>query len=410
MTAAGVPGVMQVMNAIRSGSWITLTRVKIYSITLFCMYMALFIVVLCTKKGNLDLTGKPIGTDFSEVWVAGRSALAGHAASAFDPMQHELAQQLAFGVHGFFYGWHYPPFFLGIAALVATMPYLVALVVWQGTTLAFYATTVSRIIPGSLALAAALGFPGVYVNLGHGQNGFLTAGLMGSAILALPRREFLAGALFALLAYKPQFALAVPIALLAGGYWRAIFSAAITVIVMVALTIAAFGINIWLSFYQSLSFTRDVVLQKGDTGWQKIVSVFSAARMWGGSIETAYVAQGLASIAALAILFWLWRRRVDLRLRGAALITASLLTTPYCLDYDLMLLGPAIALVVSFAMEKGFLPWQKSALALVWLAPMFARLAALYLLLPLGLAAVAGLFALTVTIAVQENRAMANAA
>jgi hypothetical protein len=112
----------------------------------------------------------------------------------------------------------------------------------------------------------------------------------------------------------------------------------------------------------------------------------------------------------LAILFWLWRRRVDLRLRGAALITASLLTTPYCLDYDLMLLGPAIALVVSFAMEKGFLPWQKSALALVWLAPMFARLAALYLLLPLGLAAVAGLFALTVTIAVQENRAMANAA
>jgi hypothetical protein len=51
----------------------------------------------------------------------------------------------------------------------------------------------------------AAAFPAVFVNIGHGQNGFLTAALLGSALLSLDRRPWLAGALIGLLAYKPQF-------------------------------------------------------------------------------------------------------------------------------------------------------------------------------------------------------------
>jgi hypothetical protein len=48
-------------------------------------------------------------------------------------------------------------------------------------------------------LLLALAFPAVLINIGHGQNGFLTAALMGGALVALPRQPVLAGILFGLL-------------------------------------------------------------------------------------------------------------------------------------------------------------------------------------------------------------------
>jgi hypothetical protein len=41
-----------------------------------------------------------------------------------------------------------------------------------------------------------------------------------------------------------------------------------------------------------MNFTQTVVLEQGGTGWQKIQSIFSAVRMWGASVPTAYAIQG----------------------------------------------------------------------------------------------------------------------
>jgi alpha-1,2-mannosyltransferase len=65
-------------------------------------------------------------------------------------------------------------------------------------------------------------------------------------------------------------------------------------------------------------------------------------------------------------------------------MTAALLSTPYCVDYDLVILGPAMALLVSYALEKGFAPYEISLLALVWIMPLAARLVAGATLIPLG--------------------------
>ena len=56
----------------------------------------------------------------------------------------------------------------------------------------------------------------MFVNVGHGQNGFLTAALLGGALHWLDRRPWLAGVLIGCLAYKPQFGVLIPVALLAG--------------------------------------------------------------------------------------------------------------------------------------------------------------------------------------------------
>ena len=60
------------------------------------------------------------------------------------------------------------------------------------------------------------------INIGHGQNGFLTAALLGGALVVLDRRPILAGILIGLLVYKPQYGLMIPIVLAVSGRWRAL--------------------------------------------------------------------------------------------------------------------------------------------------------------------------------------------
>ena len=104
-----------------------------------------------------------------------------------------------------FYGWHYPPFFFAVAFLVASLPYALGLALWLAASFAAYLAAILAILPRPETLLIAAAFPAVFVNIGHGQNGFLTAALLGGALLLLDRRPWLAGVMIGLLAYKPQF-------------------------------------------------------------------------------------------------------------------------------------------------------------------------------------------------------------
>jgi hypothetical protein len=236
----------------------------------------------------------------------------------------------------------------------------------------------------------------VFVNLGHGHNGFLTAALVGAALVQLDRRPVIAGILFGLLAYKPQFGLMIPLVLAATGRWRGFAAAAATVAVLVAVTTPAFGLDTWRAFFVFSEYTRKVVLETGETGWYKIQSVFSWARMWGASVPLAYAVQGATTLALAAALVWLWRARAPFALKAAAFCLATVLATPYSLDYDLMLLAPGIAFLARDGFERGFAPWQKTALAALWAVPLVARGVAQVTYVPLGVIAMLVMFALIV--------------
>ena len=172
------------------------------------------------------------------------------------------------------------------------------------------------------------------INIGHGQNGFLTAALIGGALVMLDRRPLLAGVLFGLLAYKPQFGLMVPLVLAVSGRWRCFAAAAATVALLALATTAAFGPHIWTYCSNSTRFTRLVALEQGNTGWYKIQSVFSWARMWGASIPLAYMFQGALAAALAAALVAVWRgaapyrsrRRRSASLRSSRRLTPSTTT------------------------------------------------------------------------------------
>src|SRR5258705_406111 len=101
------------------------------------------------------------------------------------------------------------------------MPYMLALAVWQISTFALYLSVIGVIVRrirgvviGPIWLPIAAGFPAVFINLGHGQNGLLTAGLFCAAPPPLPPRPPGLGRFFFGLAPKPPPAPGVPLPLL----------------------------------------------------------------------------------------------------------------------------------------------------------------------------------------------------
>jgi len=387
-----------ILASAKSGSWLTPERMRGYCLVLLAVSMVAICAMLAMTHDRMGPDHNQLGTDFSQVWVAGLETLRGHPEEPFDIKRHVAEQHAEFGPESAVYGWHYPPYFLAPAALLAHLPYLQALLVWQAATLAFYLALMAVIarrndLGVSQLLLAALAFPAVLVNLGHGQNGFLTAALLGGGFLALERRPLLAGALFALLAYKPQFALVLPIALILDKRWRTLASASATLALMTLVSVSIFGAASWRAFAENLDFTRKMVVEQGAAGFQKIQSIFAGVRLLGGDIATAYAVQTIVTITVIGALVWLWRSTADARVKAAATLTATLLTTPYCLDYDMMALAPALAFLIVHGREKGFGLFEKTILAVAFITPLVARPIAAAISFPFGALAIMLLFA-----------------
>ena len=397
---------------LRSGRWLTAERIRVYSLILLVLYAVAIVGWIALSGGLIDPNGKPIGTDFSSFYAAGAMVLDGHAVDVYDMAAHYARERQVFGEATPYYGWLYPPIFLFAVTPLALMPYPLALAVWQGATFALYLAVIAAILQrlrrdddkvARLWLSTALAFPAAFVNLGHGQNGFLTAGLFGAALVTLPRRPLLAGVLFGLLAYKPQFGVLIPFALLAGGQWRTFLAAGVTVIALAGAATLAFGPEVWHAFAASTETSRTLLLEQGNVGFEKLQSVFAAVRMWRGGISLAYVVQAAASVITLFGVAWAWRTCGDRDLKAALLIVATLLASPHVLDYDLTTLAPAIAFIIASRKQSGFNDYDVSALAMVWFAPLFARAIAGATGVPLGLIAVAMLYVLIMRHAMRDR-------
>ena len=381
-------------DRLRLGDYITLERMRVYCLIIVTGYVA---GLLWNSTGGiwpLDRHGQPLAKDLVPVYTAGMLVLQGAPEAVYDHSLHSAVQFAMFGAQIKFLAWCYPPSFLAVAAFLAHLPYGIAAIVWQATGLVAFLAVTQRILPGRLSLLAAAAFPAAFINVLYCQNGFITAALMTYGFLLLTTRPIVAGVLIGLLSYKPHLGLLIPIALVAGGYWRTIAASAVTVVVLVAATVAGFGLKTWIAFMAGLGPTRRIVIEEGRayegavSEWDRIMSVFAAFRRIGFPAELAYVPQGIAAIASIAVVVALFYRKADHRLCVASVLVGSLLTTPYFLHYDMVIVGPAIALLAAYGLERGFLHYEKSILAFAWVAPILAQPAAEFLNLPLGTVAV----------------------
>jgi hypothetical protein len=303
-----------------------------------------------------DPRGRPIANDFVNVWAAGQLARDGAAPAAYDWTLHRAAEVRAVG-YDFegYYGWHYPPPAFFFAAALATLPYLVAAGVWLLTTLAAYAAAIAGILGLRTGVLFALGFPAAIWNVTAGQNGFLTAALIGGTLGLLERHPALAGICLGLLTYKPQFGLLFPIVLIADRRWLTIAVATLTASVLAALSWLTFGSASWQAFVHWAPLSSHALIDQGALDWYRLQSVFALVRAHGGSEPLAWTVQGVLSLLIAIGLVWLWRSRAAFELKAAALAAGALLATPYLFMYDLVVLAVAVAFLLRLALAREFL-------------------------------------------------------
>jgi hypothetical protein len=315
-----------------------------------------------------DPSGQPIATDFVNVWVAGRQALAGVPAAAYDVALHKAAEVAAVG-HDFEgqYPWLYPPIFLFVAVPLALLPYGTAAAAWLALTFSAYLVAVRGIIRHRAGILLACAYPGLLANAVVGQNGFLSAALLGGALLLLPARPLTAGCLIGLLAFKPHLGILLPVVLVAGGYWRAIAAAAVTLGLVALLSWAAFGPDAWIAFFQSLPVASQSTLEQGRADWGKLQSAYGIARMMSAASAIAWVVQGVLAGAVAVALAALWRSKTSFDLKAAALAVGTVMVVPYIFLYDLVILAVAMAFLLRACGEAGPTQGEMRALALAGL-------------------------------------------
>jgi hypothetical protein len=340
-----------------------------------CLVLAVANLTLCANAyfsqwWVYDKDGLGIPTDFINVWAAGRLVVDGLPAQAYDwdvQKQIEVAT-LGQDFVGYF-AWHYPPPFLFVASLLARLPYQLAFIGWVAVSFVPFLVAMRAIVGHRFGFLLALAIPMVFINALVGQNGFLTAALIGGALYLIPVRPVLAGICLGLLTYKPQYGLLFPIALIAAGHWRVFVSAAVTAVVLAGASWLAFGLESWLAFFQWMPKFSQAFLTEGKAPWWKMQSIFALVRYFGGTEPLGWAFHWVLTASVAVVMALIWRSRVPYTLKAAALAAGALLTTPYLFMYDMMVLAIPVAFLVRIGLKTGFrageLPALGAAAALI---------------------------------------------
>ncbi len=125
-----------------------------------------------------------------------------------------------------------------------------------------------------------------------------------------------------------------------------------------------------------------------------MVTAFAAVRVLGGPVALAYGVQGAITLFVAAVLARRQGRHPRGPAEGPLLIIATLLASPFLLDYDLVVLAFPLAWLAAAGVRDGFAPWEKAALAAGFLLPLAARPLALEAHLPIAPLALLALFGL----------------
>lgn len=352
--------------------WVTQERLRrIAQIFAGCAILTLAgFVWVHTRAGITSTEGVYLGADFINYWSGAHVAAEGHPAQVYD-LRGFIAWQRAHSAPNAEIKWYsYPPTALLMTLPLALMNYKAALAAWLVAGWVLCWLLLKRVVNWDTAAIAVLGTPASLINALSGQNGQFSAAFLCGGIMLLETHPIAAGLLFGLLCFKPHLAVLVPIVLAVGGYWRSFAAAAVTSLVAIAASWMMFGTQTWMSFLHTAPI--NALLMENDAGlWRRMPTVFSMIRLAGGPVSVAYAAQIVSALAAVFVSVRIWRSQTPLSRKGAVLILATFLVTPYAWDYDLVSLTFAAAWLAIDGLKEGFVRWEKTCLVAVIVFPLY---------------------------------------
>jgi hypothetical protein len=308
-----------------------------------------------------------IFADFVAFWSVGKLVIAGHLSQVYDLAAQASAQgsNLPGETTSPFF---YPPTFLLLCiplGLVSFHTALATFMILTGTTFIWATRRVAR-----HAWLPALAFPATMFNFIAGQNGMLTAAIMGGGLTLLDRRPRTAGMLFGAMVIKPHLAVIIPIALVMQRRWQTLLYTALSASAICAASFLVLGWEVWQQFFTTGAETARYILENGRLPFFKLLSVFGFSMQEGVSLSVAYVAQAASAVGAIATFVWIQCRAPALAIQRSAIVVAGLLIPPYVLQYDMVLMAfPCLWLAMQW-IERREIPTAEGLLVLAtFLAP-----------------------------------------
>ena len=322
-------------------------------------------------KGYVLPSGATIGGDYVAFYAAGHEAANERAAETYDSRAFEKRLKEV-GPSQNYYGltWQYPPTYFFAVLPLAGISFIAGYLIWTGVGIAVFFTSLVAAGFQGLFLLAILAAPSTFQAVITGQNGFLAAALLMAASYNADKRPVLAGLAAAALTMKPHIGLLLPIAYVAGGCWRAFFTAALGALGLAAASLVAFGTEAWVAFLDGF-LDASGNLTSGRFPLYKMVTPFAAARLVGLPAEAAAVFHGACAVIACATTAFVWRRLDDADLRAAILCSGVFLVSPYGFYYELVILTLPAAVLVQRGIESGWLHYERLAIFGIFLAPLF---------------------------------------
>jgi len=334
---------------------------RVYPVMLALVPVALWIVSVASGTGILDRAGKVVGADFVAFYMAGVFARQGRLVELGDLVaQSEFQRRLIAPLTADgFVPWINPPFFAFAFAPLSGCSYVVALgIFWALGGMIFVLTifAVRRLLNlparrGRLLLLAGSYFPTI-AWLTFGQTSAFSLALMTASVAGLlVERDLLAGLALGCLAYKPQLAIGLGLALIFARRWRAVLGAALSGAgsFVASYVLAPEATRDWVHGSPALlSFIRESRYPM----WG-LASLYGGAALLLDGVSRSLAGAVGAALTGLAVVFLyrLWRAvpwrpsHASFRLALAATLAVTLLVSPHLYFYDLMLMLLPAALV-----------------------------------------------------------------
>ena len=333
---------------------------------------AAWLLSILLGKGNTDLNGHLVGTDFAAFYTAGKIVLMGQSAELYSlELAHNIQQELYGAPSLNFYPYLNPPHYALWMALFALIPYPWAPLVWILLGLACLwlslkwlgASQHTRIFFLSLTWLP------VFYAASFGQNSFFSLAILSLTYFLWKRKHNLtAGLVLSLLCFKPQFLAGVGLLWLLDwrNSWKSLLGLGLG-------CLAHIGLNLWLLPEASLSYLTyaqkinlNLMSVEGFPMWNATsTQAFWLALLPGlkGAAQVLYLACALTG-TTFFVLFW---KKTDKNpaILFAAAIAWLVLCIPYLMIYDwTILLIPAVLIVDS---APNLCPQWRATYAILWI-------------------------------------------
>lgn len=181
----------------------------------------------------------------------------------------------------------------------------------------------------------------------------------------------MSGLFFGFLSYKPQMLIFPFIFLVCLRKWKILLWTIISSIFICLISGIIFGFDTWINFTKSFFVTSPALIEKD---WINVAAVqpsfLSFLKLLGININLVYIIFILNLLFVIYVIRYIWKKDSNSSLKISAFVIAIILTIPYFIQYDLMLLSISFVLIISDFYKNGSKMYEKFICFLLWIMPL----------------------------------------